>query len=388
MNNYLIMPKKIKIGFQERYDTYTNKLAYITYEDNKGKIKKEKSWNNWRSHQIPVEEYDNIPTSGFVLNKQVGGYKTDWSFRQSYIRVYDSRGFEFEITLENLLYILNNCICTPGKGLEGEFVYAWNGTELILLPTKSPDYNKICEYNQKLEEQGGIDYKNLKIGATYLTKDKCEYIYLGKYDWYDEKPAYDCNKKTYSFKLSKTIRHIFAQIPKSYDLNKKEIAFYCKSMAQITVNTSIIGIVTEEIPEYLDLMLRKINESSHISPVDYKNIELKDMNFEQFKHMVFYNKNFFFYREDSILMFSNMIENNDNNKLENDINQKIICYYNEYNSDNFKNWREKKNMKKLEFSNLKKAYEELNPKIGFFSLQNGNPYKNTLKSEYNEFHIA
>jgi hypothetical protein len=35
------------------------------------------------------------------------------------------RGFEFEISIPNLLYILQECNST--KGLDGEFVYAWDG---------------------------------------------------------------------------------------------------------------------------------------------------------------------------------------------------------------------------------------------------------------------
>jgi hypothetical protein len=37
---------------------------------------------------------------------------------------YMTRGFEFEISIPNLLYILQECTSTKGKGLDGEFVYA------------------------------------------------------------------------------------------------------------------------------------------------------------------------------------------------------------------------------------------------------------------------
>ncbi len=37
------IPSKIKVGFQERSDTYTGKLAYIIYYDNKGVLRKERS---------------------------------------------------------------------------------------------------------------------------------------------------------------------------------------------------------------------------------------------------------------------------------------------------------------------------------------------------------
>lgn len=73
------------MGFQTRNDTYTKKLAYVIYYDEKGKLRKEPSWNSWRDKKIDPEEFDNVPTEGFVLNKKVGGYAGDWgNFRQAY----------------------------------------------------------------------------------------------------------------------------------------------------------------------------------------------------------------------------------------------------------------------------------------------------------------
>ena len=53
MNNNIFIPKQINIGFQERNDTYTNKLAYVIYFDEKGKLRKELSWEGWRDKNIP-----------------------------------------------------------------------------------------------------------------------------------------------------------------------------------------------------------------------------------------------------------------------------------------------------------------------------------------------
>ena len=102
MKSNIFIPEKINIGFQNRNDTYTKKLAYVIYFDQKGVLRKETSWQNWRDESIDNIIYDNIPISGFVLNKHVGDYDTGWNHRHSYCRVYDSRDFEFEITIENL----------------------------------------------------------------------------------------------------------------------------------------------------------------------------------------------------------------------------------------------------------------------------------------------
>lgn len=185
MKTNIFIPKKIKVGFQTRNDTYTKKLAYVIYYDQTNKLRKETSWEGWRDKNIDPEDYDNEPTSGFVLNKKVGGVEESYyDVRKTYVRVFDPRGFEFEITIPNLLYILENTSSIKGKGLEGEFVYGWDGKELVLIPVESPDYKQISEYNNIVHNNQSIKAKDLIIGATYLTKDNQEKIYMGKFDYY------------------------------------------------------------------------------------------------------------------------------------------------------------------------------------------------------------
>ena len=105
-NERLNIPETLKVGFNSRSDTYSGKLAYVTYINKKGDIAKETSWKGWIDKNIDIEPYDNKPIEGFVLNRRAGGYKSGWNFRQTYCRVYDPRGFEVEISMENLLYIL------------------------------------------------------------------------------------------------------------------------------------------------------------------------------------------------------------------------------------------------------------------------------------------
>lgn len=250
METKLIIPKKCKAGFNLRQDTYSGKLAYVIYND--GKVwRKENSWESWREKEATEEErqkvlenydknfheknpqyykkansfeeipqynrgkisngvepieFDNIPTEGFVLNKKVGGYSNDWgSFRQAYTRVYDPRGFEFEITLPNLLFILQESNSIKGKGLEGEFVYSWDGKDLVLLPVGCPDYKKCVEYTDM--QSNKVSAKTLIKGASYMTKKVETLIYMGRFDWYEylySRRNYD-GKKT----LNHSKKHIF-----------------------------------------------------------------------------------------------------------------------------------------------------------------------------------
>lgn len=187
MKTNIFVPSKINVGFQNREDTYTGKLAYVIYFDEKGKLRKEASWSSWRDESIPNEIYENEPTEGFVLNKKVGGVEESWGcdVRRTYTRIYDPRGFEFEITIPNLLWILENCDCIKGKGLVGQFVYGWDGKDLVLVPVESPDYKEIQEKNQIIHNNEFIKAKDLILGATYETLNGEQYVYMGKYDLWD-----------------------------------------------------------------------------------------------------------------------------------------------------------------------------------------------------------
>ncbi len=251
MNASLLIPKKCKVGFNPRNDTYSGKLGYVIAHDGK-KWRKEDSWLGWiynvkndsyvqtetqnqynqrksylvqeydrmlksKEHwcQKTVSEYtleryletylgsintfrpnigrvtsdssfepfefDNVPLEGFVLNKKAGGYSTGWNHRSTYCRVYDPRGFEIEITIPNLLYILQECNAYKGKGLEGEFVYSWDGKDLVLLPVSSPEYVDSLKFTQLQGEK--VSSKELIVGATYLSKQKKNYVFLGRYDY-------------------------------------------------------------------------------------------------------------------------------------------------------------------------------------------------------------
>lgn len=179
VSSKMIVPKKITVGYRTRPDTYTGKLAYVIYTDAKGVLRKEKSWQDWRDKKIESTEFDNAPFSGFVLNRKAGGGSRGWDARQTYVRVYDPRDFEFEIQIPNLLFILQETSAIKGKGLEGEFVYAWSGTELVLLPTCSAEYQECVKYTDYQVKKVGKS--EMLEGHSYLMKDMTEVMYLGKH---------------------------------------------------------------------------------------------------------------------------------------------------------------------------------------------------------------
>lgn len=201
MKSNLYIPTKIRIGFQERSDTFTGKLAYVVCFDEKGKLRKETSWNSWCDKEIPFIDLDNKPVNGFMLNKGVqrGGH---FGSGRSIIRVHHPDDFEFEISIDNLIGILMNNDVSK-RDIQGECVFSWSGKGLILLPTNSIEYEEAIKFTAK--QSNLISTKDLKKGFTYSQKkNNFELIYLGYFKFFDNYIKIDRINKQKSFK-----KHVF-----------------------------------------------------------------------------------------------------------------------------------------------------------------------------------
>lgn len=260
-NDKLFIPSKIKVGYQRRNDTYTKMLAYVIYYDVKGKLCKEKSWRGWIHDQprneyvmddknryvkdennqyvkelmpgLPIHDFDNVPTSGFVLNKKVGGGGGGWHHRQMKCRVWDPRGFEFEITLDNLLFILQESNSFKGKGLEGDMIYAWSGKDLVLLPCESEDYKSSVLFTELKTQK--VKKKEIVEGHTFMGKDTKTYVYLGEAEY--------LNFSHYANRLdSVTKEHMF------YDVKEdKYVPLKLNTLARVMDNSVVqnyAGLIT------------------------------------------------------------------------------------------------------------------------------------------------
>lgn len=297
MRSNIFIPKQINVGFQKRSDTYTQMLAYIIYFDEKGVLRKEPSWNIWRDVKIPNQIVDNVPTEGFVLNKQAGGYSYGWQHRQAYIRVYDPRGFEFEIEVENLLYILDNCNAIKGKGLEGKFVYGWDSGKILLLPLSSPDYIKLEEYNTLRNKNSYIKGKDLVVGATYLTLKNTQMVYLGRFDVYDEQISALHYGKSYNHKTGRYEKVEYETINHKkhywfYDLTYNTVTFF-KS-----VSNKFIKNVDSNYHRDMPIFIEKMETLCSFSPIDINNFKFIEMD-EQSLSLEFkksYDRKYFYYK--------------------------------------------------------------------------------------------
>ena len=284
MNNTIFIPKRINVGFQNRNDTYTGKLAYVIYYDEKGKLRKEPSWQNWRDKSIDPQEFDNEPISGFVLNKKVGGTCYNWDPRQTYTRVYDPRGFEFEITIPNLLWILENGDCIKGKGLDGEFVYGWDGADLLLVPVNAPEYAASQKLNAVKFENTFIKGKDLIVGHAYKFVDDKEYIFLGRYNYYDYKGTW---KTCYEHPINCGKQWFFGtEEPKWKWVSNSELEKKIMSFRSLTrkVVADVSGDVSEQYKDYVPLL----KSDENFSPVDVSKDTFTAMTMDEILDAIFY----------------------------------------------------------------------------------------------------
>jgi hypothetical protein len=68
------------------------------------------------------------------------------------------------------------------RSLIGQFVYAWSGQDLVLLPTNSEEYQAAVNYTAGLGKK--VKAKELVNGVEYKTKREGNVIYLGKFNIY------------------------------------------------------------------------------------------------------------------------------------------------------------------------------------------------------------
>ncbi len=240
-NSQLFIPNKITVGYQERHGTYSGKLAYVIYTDNKGVLRKETSWKSWRDEKLGSNEYDNKPLEGFVLNKKAGGYSSGWDHRQTYCRIWDPRGFEFEITVDNLLFILQETSCTKGKGLEGEFVYGWSGKDIVLLPAHCEEYKQSQKFTTL--QDGKVSTKDLVPGCVYRTKREEKLTYLGKFKWFED----------YSSSVT---------ISEQYVFTRETTNNYLRFEKMSSLSALAEKITDEPVSNYADL-LEEFSNSNH-----------------------------------------------------------------------------------------------------------------------------
>lgn len=173
------IPDNIIVGYKKEKDENNSRLAYITYKDELGKLKFETSWNNWRNVNVQEEYYSNDIINSLMVVDTAGGYKSGWNYRQEYIRLLDNRGFMFDITTDNFLWLLDYSMCDYGV-LKGEFSLAWISNNLYLIPVKSNEYKIAKKYSVHRQNKRIKKTSEMTPGKYYRLKNYSE---AKDHDW-------------------------------------------------------------------------------------------------------------------------------------------------------------------------------------------------------------
>lgn len=258
----LYIPEKIKVGFQKRDDTLDSKLGFIIYYDKDGKLKNEKRWNTWRNESIKPLTLENKPFKNANLHKGIEYAGTSFSDGKSTLRIYDNRGFEYEISFDNFVAISLNNEISKGE-IIGEFVYAFAGTKLILLPVNSEEYKKALQSTKNKDTD--IKEDDLIPGSVYYLK-KTSYmkgietcIYIGKYN-------FNHSISTLNFPANGKEEHIF------YKDNGFEI-IDVKNIGQLkhSLEESELKTYTEK---YIGSVIEKKIEKIYFSHINFNDKEI------------------------------------------------------------------------------------------------------------------
>lgn len=123
----MIFFEKMYVGFKrDRYQNDENPrlLGFaVPHDDTKSSKNRRNTVDGWRQKDIEPRTIDNIPTRGFKIQEAVSRHSTS----NKLFRIIDPRGFELEITADNLVdlavestivkgEIIDECLWAGGKG--------------------------------------------------------------------------------------------------------------------------------------------------------------------------------------------------------------------------------------------------------------------------------
>lgn len=249
-----MIPKNLIIGFRERESTYNNRVGFISYMKGKGDKRKiyHSGFTNYVDASIPVLECENSPLEGFYFNGVAGGQNCV-SGRKEKLRVMDPRGFEFELGIRGVEHVLTHATISPGKGIEGKFVYGWFGLEGLMLISVNSE-----QYKNTKEQISEIPPDELIFGHTYETLAGTKLIYLGLYG--DLGHGHDMATDTFKITdyTNVSMKRYFAEIKRKDSKNGYIYRFTIKENRKVFKHSGLILKHLDEFKREYTLKTKKI----------------------------------------------------------------------------------------------------------------------------------
>jgi hypothetical protein len=176
MKNQVTIPAKHYLGMVSRGRPIP--LGFITPWGEDAAAKKRMqtvdSWSRSTTNPLPTTVIDNTPMIGFKLS---GGIRRGMQGAQDRWRIEDPRGFELEISSENLSMILVDSAIERGV-IQDKCVWAREKGQNLLLTVNSEEY--IEAVNSTAIVNSSASWKDVEIGYKVTLKNGVKGQYLGK----------------------------------------------------------------------------------------------------------------------------------------------------------------------------------------------------------------
>lgn len=174
MSQLTTIPNQLYVGLRpEKDDIPLGYAAPIT--DDSADSKRRESIDSWAGTTLQPMIVDNEPCHGFKIIKHFSrGGRTNTSV----FRVDDPRGFQLEITGDNLMSVIASSEIVDGK-IQSKCVWGRLRASNILIPEDSPQYTEAVSTSKRVLSL--ISAKDLVPGDHVQNKTGEEYIYLGTY---------------------------------------------------------------------------------------------------------------------------------------------------------------------------------------------------------------
>ncbi len=190
----IIFPDKYTVGFQQRnHDDKTLEkggnypLGFFTLDTTL------RSWVNWKDPKIQPMEIMNTPRNEFRVygqTKRDGGWNGSG---RSMVYVQHADAFIWEITVENLINILDTCDIVDGEFTD-EMVIGKEGKNYVLVPVKSQVYqDHIARLGQPKQKKKATDL----VSGDVVLIGKSQWTFIGEFDCVNIETNYDRTKDSF-----------------------------------------------------------------------------------------------------------------------------------------------------------------------------------------------
>lgn len=173
MSAVITIPTQWHVGFISQRDTVN--LGFAIPTDATNFRKRLVTVTNWADKSIPAQVFDNTPQTGFKLSRNIkrGG----WYGGNVVWRVEDPRGFELEISSDNLAAVATHSTISNGEIMEPCVWGATNQGKVVLLPTSSEPYSAAVATTVRRDVK--VSLKDIEVGDLVELKDGTRGYWMG-----------------------------------------------------------------------------------------------------------------------------------------------------------------------------------------------------------------